>query len=298
MNDALTRAYTVLADELTKWFDLLVRSLPNLILATVVLAVFWSVASVFQRATTRVLHRTDVNRMLVTLSSRAVRGFVLGIGLFLALGILDLQKTVTSLLAGAGVLGLVLGLAFQDFMSNFFASVLISVRRPFGEGDIIQTGTHMGVVDRVNFRNTVIKNFDGQQVLVPNKNVIEETMLNYTRYGTRRINLDIDVAYDVDLSEVGQIAVNAVRTLPEVLRIPEPVAQYSEFNESGIRFQLRFWISYPASNFFEVRSQAVVAVHRAFAEKHVRFSFPIRVVELSTTPLPAAHYQTPPANNE
>ena len=81
---------------------------------------------------------------------------ILGIGLFAALSVLNLDGTVTSLLAGAGIIGLALGFAFQDIAANFISGVLLSTRHPFGIGDIIETNDFFGTVQKLNLRNTII----------------------------------------------------------------------------------------------------------------------------------------------
>jgi small conductance mechanosensitive channel len=290
MNNALTRAYEVLSHEMLAWFDLTVKSLPNLVMAILVAICFWMLSSFAHRMSRNLMQKANVNQMLNSLISRTVRTLVLGLGFFLMLGVLDLQKTVTSLLAGAGVIGLVLGLAFQDFMSNFFASILISVRRPFVEGDIIQTNDFMGTVEHVNLRNTVMRNFDGQQILVPNKLVIEKVLQNFSRYGVRRVTITVGVSYTDDLTLAAQTAIQAAQALPGVLKEPAVTAQYSQLAASSVNIDIRFWIHYPKTNFFEIQSQAILAIHRAFGEKGIVIPYPITTLEwrggMPSSPLP------------
>jgi len=280
MNEALSRAYSLLKEELTKWFDIAVVSLPSLVLALILFSVFLLLARTLRGIADRVLLRTEINRTMRSLLAKALTIFVLAVGLFLVLGILGLQKTVASLLAGAGVLGLVVGLAFQDFMSNFFASILISVRKPFDEGDIIKSGDHMGTVINVNLRNTVMKNFEGQQILIPNRLVVEKILENFTRYGSRRVTIAVGVAYESDLRDVATTAVQALDRLPFVLKEPAVVAQYDEFANSSIILKVRFWIAYPGANFFDAQSDAIIAIQESFARAKIDIPFPITTLNV------------------
>lgn len=281
MNNPIGHAYKLLERELTAWFELAVTALPSFLLAFLVACFFWVISRLTNRIVTKVIHRSKINRTMGSLLARVTTVFVLAIGLFLVLGIVGLQKTVTSLLAGAGVLGLVLGLAFQDFMSNFFASILISVRRPYDEGDVIETNDHMGTVMGVNLRNTLIKNFEGQQVLVPNRLAVEKVLRNYTRYGSRRVTIPVGVAFDTDLRAAAAIAVKAVENLDGVLKTPAPIVHYEAFADSSIKFNLRFWIRYPGADFFVMQSEAVIAIQQAFAKANIVIPFPTRTINSS-----------------
>ena len=277
MNDVVARAYKLLTHEMTSWFDLIVTSLPNVFLAMVVVILSFIFSNFIQRVAQTLIAKTHINQMIGSLLLRTVKTTVIIVGFFMVMGILNLQKTVTSLLAGAGVIGLVLGLAFQDFMSNFFASIMIGVRKPFVHGDIIESGETMGTVVDLNLRNTVIRNFDGQQVLVPNKEVIQRSLRNYTRYGTRRISLHISVAYGSDLLLAANCAVAALKSVPEVLAEPPPVVHFSDISWGNVNFDVRLWIAYPNSNYFEVRSAALLAILHAFNEGKVAVAIPLTI---------------------
>lgn len=281
MNETLNRAYELLKKELIGWFDVAVTMIPSILLACVFAVVFWLLSRAVKNVVDRLVSHTSVNKTMRSLLTRTITIFVLAIGMFLILGVLGLQKTVTSLLAGAGVIGLVLGLAFQDFMSNFFASILISVRRPFDEGDVILTNDHMGTVVNVNLRNTVIKNFEGQQILVPNRLVVEKVLQNYTRYGTRRVTIPVGVAYETDLKVAAKTAIDSLSSLEEVLETPAPVVQFEKFADSSINFNLRFWIKYPGVDFNDIQSKAVMAVKAAFEENKIVIPFPTQTVDMS-----------------
>ena len=279
MTKWINDGYELLKQEMVEWFEGLVKALPNLVVAVFLSVLFWYAAGLASRMLERAFRRFVDSETLVSLLTRTARFVLLCVGLFFVLGVLNLEKTVASLLAGAGVLGLVVGIAFQDFMSNFFAGIMISFRRPFVVGDIIESNSHMGTVKNVNLRNTVVLNFDGQQVLIPNKIVIENPLLNYTRYKRRRVNLAIGVSYATDLEQAANIAKEAVGALQGVLSDPKPEVDYQEFGDSSINFALRFWIDYPQTNFFRIQSDAVVAVKKAFDKNDITIPFPIRTLD-------------------
>src|SRR5699024_379028 len=134
---------------------------------------------------------------------------IIGIGIFAALSILNLDGTVKSLLAGAGIVGLALGFAFQDIAANLISGILLSMRHPFGKGDIIESHDYYGYVQKISLRNTVIKTPQGQFVYIPNKVVYENPFINYTKNFERRVDLDIGVSYADDHEKAKRVAIRS-----------------------------------------------------------------------------------------
>src|SRR5690606_20374777 len=119
----------------------------------------------------------------------------------MALRILRLDHAVTTLLAGAGIIGLVVGIALKDLSANFIAGVGLVMRRPVRVGDLVQTQGFAGLVQAVEWRATVIHSLDGRTVFVPNRKIYEEPLINFTTRGARRVELECSVSYDDDLDE-------------------------------------------------------------------------------------------------
>lgn len=117
-----------------------------------------------------------------------------------ALIVLGLSKTVTTLLAGVGILGLALGFAFQDIAENFIAGVLMAFRRPIYIGDLIESNDFVGTVEEINLRTTVIRTADGKHVLIPNSEVLQNSIVNFSRSSELRVDLACGVSYGDDLA--------------------------------------------------------------------------------------------------
>lgn len=112
--------------------------------------------------------------ILRNLISNAVYLLIIIIALFGALSILHLDKTVTSILAGAGIVGLALGFAFQDIAANFISGVAMAVQRPIRTGELVEVAGQLGIVERIDLRTTEIKSLQGLQVIIPNKENVSE----------------------------------------------------------------------------------------------------------------------------
>lgn len=268
--------------KVTTWLEALVESLPNLIAAVMVLLVFWGLARlarrVVERFAGRVADQPEINRLIAQASYLAV----LALGLVLALGTLNLNKTVTSLLAGAGILGLALGFAFQDIAENFIAGIILNLRNQFNEGDIIKTSDYTGIVERVELRATLLMVPTGQRVLIPNADVYKNAIVNYTQTGKHRVDIPVGVSYADDLEKAKRIAIEAVESIEERDTSREVELFYDEFGSSSINFKVRFWIDYGRQvDFHRARSEAIMRIKKAFDANDITIPFPIRTLDFA-----------------
>src|SRR5690606_14071352 len=151
-------------------------------------------------------------------------------------------KAVTSILAGAGIIGLALGFAFQDIAGNFISGIFISFRRPFNIGDLIESQDYRGRVKKVNLRDTVIVTVEGNTVILPNKNLFQNPIRNFDSSGRRRMDLSVGVSYGDDLEKVKRIVMEAVDSIPLKSPKDETTFFYREFGDSSINFDVRIWL--------------------------------------------------------
>lgn len=276
------QTWGLLARKLTGWGRAFILALPNFLLAVATVVAFWLLARAARNLVRRLLHRVSHSEQVTYLLAQMVYIGVLTAGTFVALGILGLQKTVASLLAGAGIVGLALGFAFQDIAANLMAGIYLSVRRPFRRGDLIKTQDFFGIVQEVNLRWTEILTQQGQLVLIPNKQVFENPIMNYTIRGSRRVDLTLGVSYGDDLEKVRQVALEAVAALPG--RMPDrPVEMfYEELAESSVDFTIRFWIPFQAQkDYLAARSDAIIAIRKAFDAAGFQIPFPTRTLDFA-----------------
>lgn len=203
------------------------------------------------------------------------------IGVFTALSVLQLDDAVTSLLAGVGILGLALGFAFQDIAANFVSGILMAIRRPFQEGDIIDTGGITGTVQEVNLRSTIIRQFDGQVVFVPNKDVFGSPITNLYGANERRVSVECGVSYDDDLQHAKQVAIEAMMDVPGRDTGRKPVVLYTGFGGSSIDFVVQFWMKNTGDHgaYLQAHSDAIMALKAAFDQAGVEIPFPIRTLD-------------------
>ncbi len=273
------QAISKVLEKLDGWLEQLVLLLPNLLVALLVVVAFWLVAKLVKKALARLLDPIvpgQIARLLGTLAYLAT----LIVGVSVALGIVGLQKTVASLLAGAGIVGLALGFAFQDIAANFMSGILLAIRRPFRVGELIETNDFFGTVQRITLRSTEIRTPPGQLVLVPNSQVFQNPIVNFSSTGERRVDLSVGVAYGDDLEKARTVAVAAVEKI-EARQADRPVELFfEEFGDSSINFVVRFWIDFSRqAEYLAARSEAIERVKTAFDEAGLTIPFPIRTLD-------------------
>jgi len=273
-------AYNLIMDKLETWIDTFIQMLPNLVVALLVLIVFYVIGKLVRKAVNKLLDRVTSNKTIIHLLETIVGVMVIGIGVFIALSILKLDGAVTSLLAGAGIIGLALGFAFQDIASNFISGIILSIRHPFGIGDIIKTNDFYGTVEKMNLRNTIIHTPQGQIVYIPNKSVFENPLENFTSSGERRIDLACGVSYGDDLEKAKEVAIEAVKTLDNYNEDRGVEFYYDEFGGSSINFKIHFWVNFHTNtDFLSARSDAIMAITQKFDENDIMIPFPIRTLD-------------------
>lgn len=276
----ISTSLSALVDKLQGWLDGLILLVPNLVLAVVIVTLTGLIAKLVESLVEKTMNRATSYTTLNSLAATCARVATLAVGLFVALGVLGLDKTVTSLLAGAGVVGLALAFAFQDIAGNFMSGILLALRRPIGANDIVETNDFFGVVEEVNLRSTIVRTPQGQHVTIPNSSVIQNPVKNYTRLGMRRVDLSCGVAYGDDLDKVEEVAKASLNDLEFVDRSKSVDFYYTEFGGSSIDFKLRFWIDFRAqSDFMAARSKAIVALKKAFDRNGITIPFPIRTLD-------------------
>ncbi|HEX2062809.1 MAG TPA: mechanosensitive ion channel family protein [Acidimicrobiales bacterium] len=227
---------------------------------------------------TRRMARDDAEPPAASLVGRFAGYALVLAGLVYALAVLEIR--LGPLLGAIGIGGIALALAAQSILSNFLASILLQVRRPFKRGDQICTNDCEGEVEEVNFRTVVLRTYDGERVLVPCADVLDAPIVNYTIRGRRRTTLEVGVSYDSDLGRARDVLEKAARMVDGVLAKPPPEALVEEFDDSSINFAVRFWHAPDIATMWRVRSEVAMAVKQALDDSGLVIPFPQRVVYL------------------
>jgi small conductance mechanosensitive channel len=276
----LEKAQGLLTVKLQTWLEVTFKNLPNFLVALLILFVFFLLAKfarkIIRRISTKLIRNQSINDLLSTLTYLGV----IFLGLFISLGVLSLDKTLTSLLAGAGVLGLAIGFAAQEIAANFISGVIIAIREPYRIGDIIEVSDYKGQVTSVNLRTTNIRTFDGLEVFVPNRLLFSDPFINLTSTSDRRIDLSIGVSYGDKLETVSEIIKNSLESISFRTKGKEIAVYFTEFGDSSVNLVVHIWISYSKNtDYLQARHESIIKIKSAFDKNNIMIPFPIRTLD-------------------
>lgn len=280
MKEDYLSIFEIFTKKLTTWINELIEKTPNIIIATVLFILGFYLSGVVKRLVVKLLEKRKVK-----LSARMMIGNIISIitvstFLMFALNVLSLDNMLKTVLAGAGVAGLAIGLALQGTLSNTFSGVALSFVKDLSIGDTIDSNGYTGVIQDINLRVVKLKTPDGNLVMIPNRAIIENPLKNYSRNPITVVAVNCGVEYGANLEEVQKIVIEAISSHIESLKKEDVIFFYKEFGESSIDFEVRFPI--PSKNLIETavsKSQAIIAIKKCLDEYHISIPFPIRTLD-------------------
>ena len=281
MKNTLGTAFNQLIDKLEGWVSAIIQNIPNLILAILVMIASYFIAKYINKIVSKLVDKRVSQKSISNMIARISAVVVVVAGLFLALGILNLSKMLTSLLAGAGVAGLAIGLALQGTLSNTFAGVVLSFRKKIQIGNWIETNGYSGEVIDINLKDFTLKEADNNMVVIPNKLILENPLKNYSLTTKMRIALTCGVGYESDLEEVEKLTKETIaNTFDQVESMDDVEFYFTEFGDSSINYLCRFWID--AESMLEklrAKNKAIIEIKKAYDKAGINIPFPIRTLQ-------------------
>lgn len=278
----LSRAFEKIMDKLYGWGEDMILATPNFLLAIVVFVAFWYVGKYLGHFIKRVLLQKVGQESIKAILARTAFIITVLIGFFTALAILDLDKVLTSVLAGAGVVGLAIGLALQGTLHNTFSGFILSFLPNIQIGDWIVTNNHEGKVIDINLRSVIIMEADNNAVMIPNSKIIDSPFKNFTGTKRSRITISCGVGYESDLEVVKQVTTNAIERVfnQQTNKNEEIEFFYTEFGDSSINYVIRFWTAAKdRKDILSAQSAGIMAIKAAYNTHNINIPFPIRTLD-------------------
>lgn len=248
------------------------------ITAGITLVAFLVVARVLRTVVTRLVAKTDSEGQIATFVGRLVQNLVAIVGLVYSLNVLGVQ--IGPLLGALGITGIAIAFALTAILENVFASVVLKTRRPIKIGDQFTAMEQSGTLEEVNFRTVVMRNFDGEKVVIPSAMVNNDVMVNHTDRPIRRTVLPVGVAYGTDLPTAQRVILDATSSIDGVEAEPAPQAWVTAFGDSSIDFDVRYWHRSDILSMFRTRSEVAMAIKAGFDAEGIEIPFPQRVVTM------------------
>jgi small conductance mechanosensitive channel len=264
------------AEEARTFGAAVVDRLPVIGTAVLIGLIALVLALLLARVVERTLARTRADQVAVVLLSRIVR--LVGIigALLLTLSIAGVE--VSSVLAGLAVVGVAIGLAVQGILENFIAGIILLVRKPFSAGDQVRSGEYEGTIESIDLRVTHLIDYDGEMILIPNRDVYNTPLVNLTRRGKRRTVVVVGVDYRDDHDDARAVIFEAVRAVEGVLDHPEPEVLLTELGESSVNFEVRYWTRPDIRSVRRTQDRVLAAAKRGIQDAGMTIPWPIRTL--------------------
>lgn len=216
-------------------------------------------------AFTRLVARRDTPGTYARFVSGAIVWTVRLAGIALALDLLGLEGFFAGLLAGGGMTAIVLGFAFREIGENLLAGLFLAFSRPFQLGDLIRSADLEGTVRTIDLRSTHIRTADGRDIYIPNAQIFNQPLTNYTKDGLRRPRFIVGIDYRDDAEAARLTVLEAVRGVDGVLQDPPAEVALSALGPTYIELEATFWINTydQQTDIVRIRSRAMDAARRA-----------------------------------
>jgi small conductance mechanosensitive channel len=222
------------------------------------------------------IERRGGDRVLASFLRSAVRIAVIVVVL---VGVLDLAGVPTaSMLAALGAAGLAIGLALRDSLSNLASGVLLVLQRPFRAGDYVDVGGQAGTVERIDLLRTVLITVDNREITMPNAQVMNQPIINFSARAQRRLELPVSVAYESDPLRALAVIREVLVAHPRVLKDREPQLLVRAFAASGVDLAVRPWVA--TADVLVAQSEILAAIKDALEREGIEIPFPQQVLRV------------------
>ncbi len=217
------------------------------------------------------MDRTKLPKLLIEFLSRFLKILLIVLLILAVLPILGID--VSSVVIGvSAVIGLILGFGLQDTMTNIFAGFWLAMLKPFDIGDYVEVNGVGGSIHALGVMSTSLLTPDNKYIMIPNKLVWGATITNYSKMPTRRVNIDVGVAYGTDLDKAIGIAMRVMHENPLVLDDPAPSVAISQLADSSIALQLRPWAK--NGDYWTVYGEITKKIYEEYAKEGIEIPYP------------------------
>lgn len=235
----------------------------------------------------RLLQWIAPNVFLAELLATSIRIVFVILGLVMVLEVLGATALLGGVLGGAGVVGIALGFAVRDTVTNYVASIMLSLRQPFRANDHVVIESYEGRVVRLTSRATILLTLDGNHLQIPNATVFNAIILNYSRNPQRRFDFDLGIDANDNPVDGMEVGLTAMTMLAFVLKTPKATAVIRDVGDSNVVLRFYGWVDQTKTDFLKGRSLAIQATKSAL--ETAGFALPEPIYRLrfdETAPLP------------
>ncbi len=224
----------------------------------------------------KVMKRSKMDEMLRKFLRNIVYAVLLTFVVIASIGALGIQTA--SLVAILGAAGLAIGLALQGSLGNFAAGVLMIIFRPYKLGDLVCVADTEGFVEEVDVFTTTLRLPDRTKIIIPNGQIMDAKITNYTDAETRRLDLEVGIGYGDDIDHAKQVLLEAIKKSEYTLPDPEPKVTVASLGDSSVNLAVRPWIN--AQDYAPASHELTEVIKKTLDAAGISIPFPQRDVHM------------------
>jgi small-conductance mechanosensitive channel len=243
--------------------------LPHILTLILVFGFFLFFAFILSKIGRKTTSKKIDNPILSDLVAKLFALPALLMGVYVVLKLSGLSNMAASFLGGTGALGLILGFAMKNIIENYFSGLILSMRKPYKIGDIVEIGGHQGVVLKLATRGTVLVDFEGNHIIIPNTTIYNNTIINMTSNPSIRIKFTVELPHWVNVADARKIMMAALEEIPQILKDPEAKIMVDGLTLHSVKFMVYIWIDSVNTSFMKSKSLAMEKIKARLEERGV-----------------------------
>ncbi len=226
----------------------------------------------------RLLTKLDLEESLRATWQTFLFYIIYAIVILFVLQLLHIPITIFAVVGGALAIGI--GFGSQNIVSNFISGLIVMIERPVRVGDLVEIDSHLGVVEIIGTRSTMIRTLENKQVIMPNSKFLDTSFVNWTLSDVVISGkIEIGVAYGSDVKKVSQILIDVASSHKMVMKLPLPTVVFTNFGESSLDFELVYWLRVDLDyGIRRIGSEMRYQILEAFNQNHISIPFPHREI--------------------
>lgn len=272
----IDKIYNSITGKLTEVFDpetigtLLANGIINLFVMLAVFLFFYLLWKILNWTLQPIFNRSKMDETTTVFTNSLIKYGILILGLITALDSVGIKTS--AVLASLGIVGLTIGFAARDSLSNLISGIIIFLDRPFVIGDLVEIDGNYGRVDRITLRSTRVVTVDGKMLAVPNVDVVNKTVTSFTNFPHLRLDVQVTIGVSEDIDKARSILLELVSDRSLFMDEPPPGVVVRELNDYNVLLELRVWIENEREHLqesFRLRE----AIFKAFNRQNIEMPF-------------------------
>lgn len=252
---------------------------PGLLLALITLTIGWWVINLITKLFKKAL--TKANSEISQLTQFFGKFINISLKIMLLVSVASMIGIeTTSFLTVLGAAGLAIGLALQGSLSNFAGGILIILFKPFKVGDYVETIGGSGTVSKIDLLHTVLNTPDNKVITIPNGQLSNNSVTNYSMKETRRLDFNIGISYTSNVKQAREIILSLLSKEERILKEPAAVVFLTSLDDSSINLSTRVWVNTP--NYWPVYFENLEKIKEEFDKNKIEIPFPQRDIHIKS----------------